>query len=265
MLLMEAAFFDLDKTLISRASSFAMAGPMYREGWLSRRALARGVFAQLTFILIGADERRLDRAKEAMLKITRGWEQAQVERLAREVVVDVIDPFIYAEAVELILEHRREGRPSVIVSSSPEEIVRPIAAHVGADHVIATRAEVVDGRYTGRVERYCVGAEKASAIRVFADEHHIDLDGSYAYSDSHSDLPMLEAVGHPVAVNPSTELRRVAEARGWPVLHFHRQVRESVVNPGRIAIVAGAIVVAGAAVWFGIRRFRRLASGSGEE
>jgi phosphoserine phosphatase len=143
----------------------------------------------------------------------------------REVLVQVIDPYVYQEAIDLMALHRAEGRQVFIVSSSPEEVVRPLAGHFGVSDVVATRAKIVAGRYTGELEFYSYGASKAEEIRALAERIGIDLDRSYAYTDSITDLPMLEAVGHPVAVNPDRELRREAEARGWDIRDFRRPVR----------------------------------------
>jgi HAD superfamily hydrolase (TIGR01490 family) len=175
--------------------------------------------------LVGADERKMEKAKEAMLALSRGWERSAVEELVADVLIRVIDPFVYQEAIDLIALHRALGRRVYIVSSSPEEVVRPLAAHFDITDVIATRAEVVDGKYTGELAFYCYGEGKADAIREVAEQQRIDLERSYAYSDSITDLPMLNAVGHPVAVNPDRDLRREAEAKGWQIRDFRRPVR----------------------------------------
>jgi phosphoserine phosphatase len=127
---------------------------------------------------------------------------------------------VYREAVALIAEHHAAGRDVVIVSTSGAELVEPIAAMLGADATIATRMVVEDGRYTGDIDFYAYRENKAAAIRELAAERGYDLADSYAYSDSATDLPMLEAVGHPSAVNPDRALRREAATRGWPVLDF---------------------------------------------
>ena len=223
---MEAAFFDLDKTIVSRSSSLALSRPMYRAGMVSRGQLLRGAYAQMVYLLVGADEKKMERLKEGMLSLTKGWDRAQVEGLVRDVILDVIDPYVYQEALDLMELHRSEGRRIFIVSSSPEEVVRPLAAHFGIAGLIATRAEVgEDGRYTGELEFYCYGEGKAEAIRALAGRVGISLDGSYAYTDSITDLPMLTAVGHPVAVNADKELRKEAEERGWDIRDFRRPVR----------------------------------------
>lgn len=222
---MEAAFFDLDKTVISRSSSLALSRPMYRAGMVTRGQLVRGAYAQLVYALVGADEKKMDRLKDGMLQLTKGWDRHEVERLVRDVLIQVIDPYVYQEALDLMALHHAEGRKLFIVSSSPEEVVRPLASHFGVSGVIATRARIVDGKYTGELEFYAYGDSKADAVRSLAERLGLDLEGSYAYSDSITDLPMLEAVGHPVAVNPDRDLRKEAETRDWDIRDFRRPVR----------------------------------------
>ena len=207
---MEAAFFDLDKTIIATSSVMALGGPLYREGLISKRTIARGIYAQLVYMVVGADEEKMERMREAMLTLTKGWDHARVKEIVRETLDEVITPVIYAEALELIEEHKRAGRKTVIISSSPIETVEAIGEHLGVDDVIASRARIgADGRYTGELEFYAYGPHKAEAIREMAVREGIDLARSYGYSDSITDLPMLELVGNPVAVNPDKELARV--------------------------------------------------------
>ena len=252
---MEAAFFDLDKTIISKSSSLALSRPMYRAGLVTRGQLVRGAYAQLVYALVGADEKKMDRLKEGMLQLTKGWDREEVEQLVEDVLIDVIDPFVYQEALDLMELHREEGRAIYIVSSSPEEVVRPLARHFGVAGVLATRARIVDGKYTGDLEFYCYGEAKAEAIRELAAERGIDLDSSYAYTDAATDLPMLQAVGHPIAVNPDRDLRKEAEASEWEIRVFRRPVRlrtriaQTAVHPktrvaaGLVAAVAAAFIV----------------------
>ena len=223
---MEAAFFDLDKTVIATSSVMALGGTFYRDGLISKRTIVRGLYAQVVYLLVGADENKMDRMREAMLTLTKGWDQQHVKELVRESLDEVLSPIVYAEALELIDEHHRAGRKTVIISSSPVETVEPIGEYLGVDDVVATRARVdVDGRYTGELEFYAYAAHKADAIREMAVKEGIDLAASYAYSDSITDLPMLELVGNPVAVNPDRELARVAREREWEIRYFQRPVR----------------------------------------
>lgn len=247
---MEAAFFDLDKTVIARASMVAFGRPLYREGMISRRTVVRALYGQLVYLHLGASEEKLARIRESALRLTRGWEQAKVSAIVREALEAVIDPIIYAEALELIEHHKAAGRMVFIVSASPEEIVAPLAAYLGADRAIASRAKVADGRYTGEMEFYSYGPFKVEAMNEVATALDIDLAASYAYSDSYTDAPMLEAVGHPVAVNPDRVLLKLAKERGWEVRDFTLPVRlrDRVPVPpaGPTAAVAASLAAAGA-------------------
>jgi HAD superfamily hydrolase (TIGR01490 family) len=222
----QAAFFDLDKTVIAKSSVLAYGRPLYREGLVPRAALIRSVYGQALYRLGGASEARMDRARDSMLSLIRGWEQARVTGVIRDAFEKVVTPIIYAEALALFDEHHRAGRLVFLVSSSPMEIVSHLAEHLGADDYIATRSRVDDeGRYTGELEFYAFGPHKADAVRREAVARGIDLAGSYAYSDSITDAPMLEVVGHPVAVNPDRDLARLARQREWEIRHFDHPVR----------------------------------------
>ena len=256
---MEAAFFDLDKTIVARSSPLALGRSFFREGLISRTSLLKSLYAQLVFHLMGADETKMERMREEAAKLTSGWEQEKVRQVVTEVLDEVISPLIYAEALELIHDHRAAGRLICIVSSSPEEIVEPLARMLDVDRWIATKPKVVDGRYTGELEFYAYGPAKAEAMEKLAAQDDIDLSGSFAYTDSPTDLPMLEAVGHPVPVNPDRALRRIATERGWRVEYFRNPVtlRSRLPNiqtpelTARNGIAAGAVVVAiGAAAWW---------------
>lgn len=222
---MDAAFFDLDKTIIARSSGLAFGRDLYKEGFITKKLLLRGIAAQFVYLLVGADENKMEQMREKVLAVTKGWERAKVQSLIEDVMGDVITPIIYKEAMELIEDHRANGRKVYIVSSSPEEIVKPLGSLLEVDGVIASRGKVdEEDRYVGELEFYCYGPFKTEAIKELAQEKGIDLSGSYAYSDSMTDLPMLEAVGHPVAVNPDRALRKEALAREWEVLTFSSPV-----------------------------------------
>jgi HAD superfamily hydrolase (TIGR01490 family) len=257
----EAAFFDLDKTIIAKSSVLAFGRPLYREGLLSRRTIVKTLYAQVVFMLVGADEEKMEKLRVAMAAMTRGWNRDHVASIVRETLTEVIEPIIFAEAVELFDDHHAAGREVVIVSSSPLEVVEPLAEFLGADRSIATRPAVnAEGDYTGELEFYAYGPTKAVAIRELADKEGVDLDACYAYSDSITDLPMLETVGHPVVVNPDRELARIAREREWEVRKFERPVRmrDRVPVPpaGPTLAVSSALAVAGAgvAVWWWLRK-----------
>jgi HAD superfamily hydrolase (TIGR01490 family) len=254
----EAAFFDLDKTVVSKSSSLALSRPFYRAGLVTRSQLLRGIYAQLVYLMLGADEKRMDRAKDGLLALTKGWDREEVEEVVREALDEVVDPYIYQEALDLIALHRAQGRRTFIVSSSPQEVVTPLAERLGVDDVVATRAEIVDGKYTGNLEFYCYREQKAEEIRRIAAEQGLDLEGSYAYSDSITDRPMLESVGNPVAVNPDRELRRLAQQKGWKVRDFRRPVRlrhrlADVRRPSPVAMAVAATLAAAVLVWIFLR------------
>jgi len=260
-----AAFFDLDKTIIAKSSVLAFGKPFYREGLLSKRAIVRSAYAQVVFMLVGADEKKMEQVRAAMLKMISGWNQHHVASIVRETLDEIVTPIIYAEALDLIDFHHAAGRKVVIVSSSPEEVVRPLGEFLGVDEVIATRAAVdANGDYTGELQFYGYGPHKADAVRELASRDGIDLTESYAYSDSITDEPMLRAVGHPVVVNPDRDLARVARTEGWPVEHFEHPVRLRDRMPmppvGPSIAVGGALAaVGGVATWWWLRHRSRAA------
>lgn len=219
-----AAFFDLDKTIIAKSSALAFGRPFYRDGLITRRDMVKSAYAQLVFRIGGADELQMARIRDHIAELCKGWRVEQVNQIVNETLAELISPYVYAEAAALIQEHRRAGRDVVIVSTSGEEIVRPIAEQLGITDVIATRMVVRDGRYTGEIAYYAAGPTKAEAARNLAKERDYDLSSSYAYSDSISDIPLLETVGYPTAVNPDRALRRVAIERDWQVLEFRHPV-----------------------------------------
>ena len=220
------AFFDLDKTIIAKAAMAVFWGPLYDEGILTRRALVRALFAQAVYLHLGASDLRLVRIRGVLSRMAKGWDATSVREIVSETLERIVDPIIYAEAVDLIELHRASGHRVVIVSASPEEIVEPLARHLGVDATIASRAEVDDdGRYTGELALYAYGPFKAAAIAELAVNEGIDLEASFAYSDSYTDVPMLEMVGHPVAVNPDRLLGHLARQRGWEIRKFTRPMR----------------------------------------
>ena len=256
-----AAFFDLDKTIIAKSSVLAFGRPFYQGGLINRRAVLRSAYAQFVFALAGADHDQIERMRAYLTSMCTGWDVSQVREIVSETLHEIIDPIVYDEAVELIAMHKAAGRDVVIVSTSGEEVVAPIGAMLGADHVLATRMVVEDGKYTGEIERYTYGPEKAVAVVQLAEQCGYDLGGSYAYSDSVTDVPMLELVGHPYAVNADRTLRKIANEREWPLLTFSNAVplRERIAgmrpeHPVVSATVVGAGVAAAGLVWYASRR-----------
>ncbi len=214
-----AAFFDLDRTLLRRSSALALAPAFRAHGLISRRQVAKAAAWQLLFMARGASHQAVRRAAVDGLAILRGFTPAEMRALVAESMELVLRPLVYAESFDLVEHHRSRGEPVYIVSATLQEIVEAIADDLDFDGALGTLCEVESGVYTGRALRALHAEEKARAIGELGH----DLAESTAYSDSHTDLPFLDAVGHPVAVNPDRALRRIAAARGWPIMEFARR------------------------------------------
>lgn len=243
-----AAFFDLDKTVIARSSALAFTRPFYAEGLINRRSVLKSTYAQLMFLLTAADHDQVERLRAHVTDMCRGWDVEQINAIVTETLHDIVEPLVFAEAAELIASHRAQGHAVVLISASGIEMVAPIGEMLGVDEVRASRMKVVDGRYAGELEFYCYGDAKAEAMTELAESAGYDLSASYAYSDSITDLPMLEAVGHPTAVNPDRGLRKQAADNGWPILTFDRPVALR----GRLSENRTAIALASAATGAGV-------------
>jgi HAD superfamily hydrolase (TIGR01490 family) len=263
-----AAFFDLDKTIIAKSSALAFSKPFYAGGLLNRRSVLRRTYAQFVFLLGGADHDQMEKMRDFLSQMVTGWHVDTVREIVADTLHNIVDPLVYDEAVSLIEEHHLAGRDVIIVSASGAEMVEPIGELLGVDAVIASRLSIADGRYTGGIDFYAYAENKAAAIGELADRRGYDLARSYAYSDSITDVHMLQAVGHPHAVNPDKELRKVARERGWPVLVFSRPValgtrmRFGGNRATLAALAAGTAVVVGGAIYLGARRrLERLIAG----
>jgi HAD superfamily hydrolase (TIGR01490 family) len=249
-----SAFFDLDRTLLRRSSALALAGAFREHGVIGRGQLAKAAAWQLLFAARGAGAETVRKAAEDGLMILKGFAVDDLRSLVSDAMEPVLKPLVYQEALELARGHQERGEPTYIVSATLQEIVEELAEELGFDGAIGSTCEIEDGVYTGRSLRGAHGKGKAAALRELAAERGYDLAASTAYSDSHTDLPFLEAVGHPVVVNPDRELRRIAEERDWPVREFDelayplsKRVRPALLG---IPLVLGA----GAAVWAARRR-----------
>lgn len=256
-----AAFFDLDKTVIAKSSTLAFSKPFFNQGLLNRRAVLKSSYAQFLFLMSGADHDQMDRMRSYVTAMCAGWDAEQVRAIVTETLHDIVDPLVFAEAAELIADHRLCGRDVVIVSASGEEIVAPIARALGATHAMGTRMVTENGKYTGEVAFYCYGEAKGAAIRELAALEGYSLEHCYAYSDSITDLSMLHAVGHPAVVNPDRALRKEATAQDWPVLTFLRPVplRDRIPAPSGAAVATTAALgvsalAAGALTYSVLRR-----------
>ncbi len=245
-----AAFFDLDRTLISGSSAFAFGVAAWRNDLVPSRAFARDVAGAIAFRHRGSSDDQVERVRARILGAVIGVRQADLVALNADLIPKLLSR-VRPEAQRLIEMHRRAGRDTYIVSASPQELVEPLAAAIGMTGGIGTMSAVdADGVYTGELAGpFVYGPGKVAAIREIATRESYDLNTSYAYSDSASDLPMLEAVGHPVAVNPDAHLAGVAHDHGWPIVIFSRRTRRVV---RRTTALVGAAGMAGAAFAGGI-------------
>jgi HAD superfamily hydrolase (TIGR01490 family) len=218
-----AAFFDLDKTLMAGSSGMQFARVAAQHGIVSRRQLAGWGVEHLRYRLRGTTDERTGEVLRAARELISGVEAKTVERMGPEVMAAIL-PRVFPQMLEEVHNHQDAGRPAFIVSAAGNDVVESLARVLGMEGGIGTRYEVdAEGRFTGRFDGpFVYGAGKVEAMESFAARHEIDLDASYAYSDSLSDLPMLRAVGHPVAVNPDPPLAELAKQEGWQTMRFER-------------------------------------------
>ena len=212
------AFFDMDKTLICENSGSLFMKHRYQQGRISGLELVKGVGAYLQYKLGLLDLRAW--SKNMMLQF-RGQLESDLEKEALEWFDEMVAETLYPEAERLVRDHREAGHIVAIVSGATKFVVRPLAARLGIDHFLYTRLEVEDGCFTGRVvEPICFGEGKIYWLQQLVEEQDIDLARSWFYTDSITDRPLLDIVGHPVAANPDPLLYREAVRRSWPVRFF---------------------------------------------
>lgn len=212
------AFFDMDKTLIAENSGSLYMKYRYERGEVDGWELAKGLYAYLRYKAGILDIRAFTQA--AMLEF-RGQSERRLLREARDFVSKMVTPTLYPAAVERVHWHQAQGHVVAIVSGATKFVVRPLAEHLGIRHYLYTRLEVEHGRFTGRViDPICFEEGKIYWLQQLVDEKGIDLAKSWFYTDSVTDLPLMELVGHPVAVNPDPFLYRTARRRCWPVEFF---------------------------------------------
>ncbi len=247
-----AAFFDLDKTLMEGSSAFQFGRVAYRRGMINRRQLARDVWANIKFRLEGSSDEGTNELRDRVLDSIAGTRVRDLARLAPEVLAGVL-PRLYHQMLHVAWEHQDAGRPVFIVTAASKEMAEMLAHVLHFDGGIGTRSEIRDGVYTGKpAGPFTYREGKAEAIREVAGERGIDLLESYAYSDSESDLPMMRAVGHPVAVNPDAALQRVAREEGWQIMRFDKLGRRL-----RVATVAGGLALVGGGGGYAAARARQ--------
>ena len=255
-----AAFFDLDKTLIEGSSGVHFARAAYGSGMIGRRELLGDLWANVKFRIEGSIDVGSEDIRKRILHPIAGTPVKELQRLSPSVLAGVL-PRVYPEVLRTAYDHQDAGRPAFIVTAASHEMAEMMAHVLVLDGGIGTRSKVRNGVYTGEPDGpFTYRSGKAEAIARVAAERGIDLAASYAYSDSESDLPMLEAVGHPVAVNPDSALERIARERGWRIMRFdqlRRRVRIGAVLAGMGLVGGGGGYLAGRLRDGGGRSLRR--------
>lgn len=252
-----AAFFDLDKTLIPGSSLFLLARGAYERDMFRVRDLLRFGWGQLTFRLRGEHERNMEMSRSSTLDFVTGRNQRELVAWGCEIAEERILPRVYADIVRVIDGHRDRGDYTFLVTAAPIELAETIAQELGMTGAIATVSEVDEhGNYTGRLAGPVMhGPVKADAVADVARTRGIDLQDCAAYSDSINDLPLLESVGFPHAVNPEAELRRIALTRGWPI-HELRTRRRALLIGIPAGLGGAALFGSGVAVGMAMQRRR---------
>ena len=260
-----AAFFDLDKTIIATSSAFAFGKEFLNNGMITRQEAWELYITKAQYMLVGQSSERMDSTRDALSQMVAGWDIKDIQRITRDTLREVVAPAIYAEARQLIDDHVTAGHHVIIISASAKILVEPIAEELGVDTVVATEMAVENGKLTGEITRYLKGDAKAEAVRQFAAEHDFDLDNSYAYSDSATDIPMLELVGNPVAVNPDRALKKHALANGWQARTFKNpEPLFQMPNAREVGIGAGVIAGVTALAVAGVLIARAMGGSDGE-
>jgi HAD superfamily hydrolase (TIGR01490 family) len=243
-----AAFFDLDRTIIGGSSVFIFGMVAYKSGLVTKMELLADARNAVTFKMAGASDEKTDAVKDRILQAIEGVEVTTLTSMADQIIPKLMHD-VRREARGLIDLHTDAGRDTYIVSASPIEIVGTFAEEMNMTGGLGTVAEIDNGIYTGELAQpFCYGEGKADALNRIASEMGYDLEASYAYTDSVGDLPMLDAVGHPVAVNPDKALETIAYHRGWPIVEFSR-TKKKVIK--RTTAATGAVALAGSSFALG--------------
>lgn len=249
----EAAFFDVDNTLMRGASIFHVGRKMYERGAFTLRDAAGFAWKQFTFLLRGENLEDVHSIQASALALAAGIRAEDIATVGYEVYDEMIESRIWPGAKALAEQHLRVGRRVWLVTATPIEIASVIAERLGLTGALGTVGEIENGAYTGRlVGEILHGRAKAEAAADLAEREGLDLKHCWAYSDSHNDIPLLSIVGHPVAINPDARLRRHANAHNWPIYDF-RSGRRAATLGLKLATVGGAVY----GLWRSYTRFRR--------
>ena len=218
------AFFDVDNTLLKGSTLFFLGRGMYQRGFFTKRDVSAFVLANLRYRLTGKENKsEIERFQNAACEFIKGHDVKKIAVIGNEIYEEHVSPAIWQGTVEIARRHLAQGQEVWLVTATPLDMANLIAKRLGFTGALGTKAEVKDGKYTGKmIGALLHGKAKATAIKDLAKERDIDLKNSFAYSDSHHDFPLLETVGNPCAINPDTLLEIRAYRDNWPVYDFRR-------------------------------------------
>ena len=218
------AFFDVDNTITRGSTLYFLGKGMYNRGFFTKRDIGAWVLANIRFRMTGTEKSEvISRFQKAATDFIGGHDVKEIRIIGEQIYSEFVSPSIWQGTIELAKEHLSSGDEVWLVTASPEDFANLIAERLGFTGAIGTKAEIKDGRYTGNLNgKLLHGKEKAIAITELTKARGINLQDCFAYSDSHNDLPLLSAVGHPRAINPDAKLRIIAFAQSWPVHDFRR-------------------------------------------
>lgn len=219
-----AAFFDVDNTLLRGSTLYFLGRGMYQRGFFSKKDISRFVLANLRFRLTGKENgAEIKRWQDAATDFIGGHNVKEIETMAQEIYDEYVSPKLWQGSIEIAQAHLRNDEEVWLVTAAPEDMAHLISQRLGFTGALGSKAETKDGKYTGRMTGNLLhGKEKATAVVQLAQDRNFDLKDCYSYSDSHNDLPLLLAVGHPSTINPDAILRLRALRDSWPIHDFRR-------------------------------------------
>ena len=218
------AFFDVDNTITRGSTLYFLGKGMYNRGFFTKRDIGAWVLANIRFRMTGTEKSEvISRFQKAATDFIGGHDVKEIRIIGEQIYSEFVSPSIWQGTIELAKEHLSSGDEVWLVTASPEDFANLIAERLGFTGAIGTKAEIKDGKYTGNLNgKLLHGRQKAIAITELTKARGINLKDCFAYSDSHNDLPLLSAVGHPRAINPDAKLRIIAFSQSWPVHDFRR-------------------------------------------
>ena len=237
------AFFDVDNTLIKGSTIFFLGRGMYQRGFFTKREISTFVLANVRYRMTGQEKpEEINKFKEAAQSFVKGHRVDEIMKIGNDVFDKYVSPKIWQGTIEIAKDHLKEGREVWLVTAAPQHMAELIAERLGFTGALGTIAETKDGIYTGKmVGEMLHGKSKAEAVLNLANERNLDLENSFAYSDSHFDIPLLTSVGNPRAINPDTKLQIKAHMDRWPIHDFRKARRISAVMGPLLARIFSAL------------------------